>query len=227
MGGGLGIEIQKFFVVVGRLAPGVSRKEAEVALQLTTTQLANAYPAEGRKTRITLEDGGTFVKLDEDFLPLVTPLLIGFGLVLVIACANVANLLLVRAVSRQREIAVRLALGGSRWRIIRQLITESLLLSIIGGFAGLIVSLWTISTSYPLVLTAFSLPPEIANNFTINLTPDWRMFAFTLLLASVAGLLAGLAPALQSSKPEVLELLKTRVLPSPVRSVSRGYAVRW
>ena len=196
------------FVVVGRLAPGVSRKEAEVALQLTTTQLANAFPAEGRKARITLLDGGTFVKLDEDFLPLVTPLLIGFGLVLVIACANVANLLLVRAVARQREIAVRLALGGSRWRIIRQLITESLLLSIIGGFAGLIVSLWTISTSYPLVLTAFSLPPDIANNFTINLTPDWRMFAFTLLLASVAGLLAGLAPALQSSKPEVLELLK-------------------
>jgi predicted permease len=196
------------FVVVGRLAPGVTRKEAEVALQLTTTQLADAYPAEGRKTKIALSDGGTFVKLDEDFLPLITPLLIGFGLVLVIACANVANLLLVRAVARQREIAVRLALGGSRWRIIRQLITESLLLSITGGFAGLIVSLWTISTSYPLVLTAFSLPPDIANNFTINLTPDWRMFAFTLLIASVAGLLAGLAPALQFSKPEVLELLK-------------------
>ena len=196
------------FVLVGRLAPGVGRKEAEAALQLTTTQLASAYPAEGRKTRTTLSDGGTFVKLNEDFFPFITPVLIGFGLVLVIACANVANLLLVRAVSKQREIAVRLALGGSRWRVMRQLITESLVLSIIGGFAGLAVSVWTISASYPLVLTAFSLPPDIASNFTINLTPDWRMFTFTVLLASVAGLLAGLAPAIQSSKPEVLELLK-------------------
>jgi len=196
------------FVLTGRLAPGVSRKEAEIALQLTATQLANAYPAEGRKTRITLLDGGTFIKLDEDFLPLITPLLLGFGLVLVIACANVANLLLVRAVARQREIAIRLALGGSRWRVIRQLITESLMLSLIGGVAGLAVSVWTISASYPIVLSAFSLPPDIASNFTINLTPDWRIFAFTLFLATVAGVLAGLAPAIQSSKPEVLELLK-------------------
>jgi putative ABC transport system permease protein len=196
------------FVLTGRRVSGVSTKEAEASLQLTTTQLAKAYPAEGRKTRISLVDGGTFVQLDEGFVPLITPLLIGFGLVLVIACANVANLLLVRAVSRQREIAVRLALGGSRWRVIRQLITESLLLSLLGGVAGLIVSVWTISTSYPLILTAFSLPPDLASNFTIDLTPDWRMFAFTLLLATVAGVVAGLAPAIQTSKPEVLELLK-------------------
>ena len=196
------------FALIGRLAPGVSRRQAQAALQLTTSQLAQAYPAKGRKAMLMLSDGGTFVSLDEEVMPLVTPLVLGFGLVLLIACANVANLLLTRAAGRQREIAIRLALGASRTRVIRQLVIESLVLALVGGLVGLIFSAWTVAALYPVVLSAFPLPADLANGFTLNLTPDWRMFGFTLALATLAGIVAGLAPALQASKPDLVESIK-------------------
>jgi len=196
------------FALIGRLAPGVSQRQAEAALQLTTTQLAQAYPSEGRKTKLRLEDGGTFVSLGEDVMPLVTPLVLGFGLVLLIACANVANLLLARAAGRQREIGVRLALGAGRVRVVRQLITESLVLAFVGGVAGLVFAAWTLKALYPIVLTSFPLPTDLASGFTLDLAPDWRIFSFTLALATIAGIAAGLAPALQASKPEVIHAIK-------------------
>ena len=194
--------------LIGRLAPGVSRRQAQASLQLTATQLAQAYPSENRKTFIALTDGSTFVSLDEDVMPLVTPLVLGFGLVLLIACANVANLLLTRAAGRQSEIGIRLALGATRSRVVRQLVTESLVLACVGGVAGLIVATWTLSTLYPVVLSAFPLPPDLVSGFHLNLTPDWRIFGFTLALATVAGIAAGLAPAVQASKPDLIDSLK-------------------
>jgi predicted permease len=138
----------------------------------------------------------------------VIPLLLGFGLVLMLACANVANLLLARAAGRQREIGVRLAMGASRSRIVRQLVTESVLLSMVGGAAGLLLAVWTLSVLYPLVLASVPLPEGLAASFSLNLAPDWRIFSFTLLLAAVAGIGAGLAPALQASKPDLTRSLK-------------------
>ncbi|HVQ38100.1 MAG TPA: ABC transporter permease [Pyrinomonadaceae bacterium] len=196
------------FTLLGRLKPGVTREQAEAEMQLISSRLAQSYPSTERLTQIRLDRAGTFVTLDEDILPLVIPLLIGFALVLMIACANVANLLLARAAGRQREIGVRLALGASRFRVVRQLVTESLLLSLTGGVAGLLIAVWTLSVLYPVVLSSVPLPEGLAAGFSLNLTPDWRVFGFTLLLAALAGVGAGLAPALQASKPNLTTALK-------------------
>ncbi|MEK6281431.1 MAG: ABC transporter permease [Acidobacteriota bacterium] len=196
------------FTLLGRLKPGVPRAQAETEMQLIAGRLAASYPSEERITKAKLETAGTFVTLDEDVMPLVIPLLIGFGLVLMIACANVANLLLARAAGRQREIGVRLAMGASRWRIVRQLVTESVLLSMAGGALGLLLAVWTLSVLYPIVLSSVPLPEGLAAGFSLNLAPDWRVFGFTLLVAALAGLGAGLAPALQASKPELTRALK-------------------
>ena len=200
------------FTLLGRLKPGVTRQEAETEMQLITGRLAQSHPTdnhtEDRKTKIRLESAGTFFTLNEDLMGLLIPLLIGFGLVLLIACANVANLLLARAAGRQREIGVRLALGAGRSRIVRQLVTESVMLSLAGGAVGLLLAVWTLSLLYPIVLSSVPLPEGLAAGFSLNLAPDWRVFGFTLLLAALAGIGAGLAPALQASKPELTRSLK-------------------
>ncbi len=132
-----------------------------------------------------------------------TSLLILLGavaFVLLIACANVANLLLARAIYRQKEIAVRTALGASRMRIVRQLLTESMLLSIVSGVVGFTLSLGLIR-----LLIAIS-PPNTPRVDEIGI--DWQVFSFTLAVAVLAGLLFGLFPALQTSRPNVNETLK-------------------
>ena len=195
------------FTILGRLAPNVSQAQAQAALQLTTDRLAQKYPNENRKASVELVHAGTFVTLDEDLTALMLPLVIGFALVLLVACANVANLLLARALGRQREIGVRLALGARRSRVVRQLLTESTLLAVIGGVAGLLIAVWTLRLAYPIIIS--SLPvPELASGFALNLSPDWRVFAFTLFVAVVTGAVAGLAPAMQMSRPDVVTALK-------------------
>lgn len=195
------------FTLLGRIAPNVSESQAEAAVQLTTDRLAKNYPNDNRKAVVKLVSAGTFVTLDEDVSALVLPLAIGFGLVLLVACANVANLLLARGIARQREIGIRLALGARRSRIIRQLLTESMLLAILGAAIGLLIAVWTLRIAYPLVLS--SIPsPELATGFALDLSPDWRVFAFTLALVTISGAVAGLAPAIQLSRPDVVTALK-------------------
>ena len=195
------------FTLLGRIAPNVSESQAQAAVQLTTDLLAQKYPNDDRKSVLKLVRSGTFVTLDEDLTALVLPLAIGFGLVLLVACANVANLLLARGIARQREIGVRLALGARRSRIIRQLLTESTLLAVLGGTVGLLIAMWTLRTAYPIILS--SIPsPELATGFALNLSPDWRVFTFTLAIATITGAVAGLAPAIQLSRPDVITVLK-------------------
>jgi predicted permease len=125
------------------------------------------------------------------------------SLVLLVACANVANMLLARAVTRRKEIAVRLALGAGRWRIVRQMLTESVLLSFVGGAVGLLFTVWSTSLLLRLIPR---LVPEIS--MAPDVSPDARVFAYTFLLSLMAGVIFGLVPALQTSRPNVVATLK-------------------
>ena len=188
----------RYLNVVTRLKQGVSLAQAQAEMDTINLRLAQVYGE---------TNSGWTVKLTNLRERLVgamrSSLLVLLGavvFVLLIACANIANLLLARATARQKEIAVRTALGASRWRIVRQLLTESVLLSIVGGALGLWLSLW-------LTRLLIALSPPNTPRFD-EIAPDARVFAFTLALTVITGLIFGLAPALQVSRPDLNEGLK-------------------
>jgi predicted permease len=189
----------EWLLVVGRLKKNASRSAAATALSATARHLATAYPGRDRPAAVTVLPG-TFFTLDPGIWPVIILVLSIVGLVLAIACANVGNLVLARTTSRQREIAVRLAIGATRWRVVRHLMTESVIISLAGGALGLLLATWTLELLYPLGL---SYVPTEWGAVVLDLSPDLRVFAYTLCLALAAGLLLGLAPALQSSSPRI------------------------
>jgi len=183
----------------GRLKPDVSPVQAAAAMTLLASRIAEG---ENPTVGISISSASTFVSAKE-FMPLIVPMSLAVGLVLVVACSNVANLLLARAAGRQREIEIRLAVGSSHRRLLRQLITESLVLGMLGGAAGLAASQWGIALGYPAVLSRVPLPSGYKDAFTVNLNPDWRIFAFAVVVSTVVGVLFGLAPAINSAKANV------------------------
>jgi putative ABC transport system permease protein len=190
------------YLVVGRLKRGVSITSAQAELDTITSRLEKQYPQSN-----TGLGAGLFPIIADTVRVYQTALWVmmgAVGFVLLIACANVANLMLARATGRQKEIALRAALGASRWRILRQLMTESLLVALIGGVIGVFIAYWGID------LLRASNPGEAA-----KYVPGWdqlginvSVLGFTVLLSIVSGLIFGLAPAWQVSKPNLNHALK-------------------
>jgi predicted permease len=187
---------------IGRLKPGIAVSEAEASLNLFAQQLAKEYPDtnEGQVVRLT-PPGFIIPDLRGSVVSFTWILMAAVGLVLLLTCINLAGLLLARATDRRREIAIRLALGASRRRIVRQLLTESILLSFIGGVAGFWLALWIIN-----LLLAFR--PPIDFPLTIDITVDWRVLLFSLGISLIAGAAFGVAPALQATRPVLTSALK-------------------
>jgi len=195
--------------LMGRLKPGVTMAQAQVSFDLTARRVweANTSPSERKlpfnEKRILLEPGGQGMSsLRRSMGETLKLLLAVVGLLLALACANVTNLSLSRAAGRRKEIAVRLALGASRFRIIRQLLTESLLLACLGAGAGLILAPWL----YELLL-AFE-PSFVIERSTLQGSLDARVLGFTALTAVLSGALSGLVPAWQSSRAGLIPALK-------------------
>ncbi|QQS45508.1 MAG: ABC transporter permease [Acidobacteriota bacterium] len=196
------------FSMWGRMKPGVTTAQAEAEMTALTDQLMREYPGETRKATVQLKRAPGFVSVDEEVGQIFLILPVSVGLVLLIACANVANLMLARAAGRQKEIGTRLALGATRRRIVRQLLTESLLLASAGGVIGLLLTWWALNILYPVLLSQFVLSSNFLASMAIDLEPDYRVFGFTVLMALLTGIAAGLAPALQSSRPDLTVSLK-------------------
>lgn len=194
-----------WLVMVGRLRDGVSLRQASAQLKLIAAQIDQRHL--GRTTSLAVNIANLMGLPQERAVALAagTVILIAVGLVLLIACANLTNLMLARAAGRRREIAVRLAMGAARGQIVRQLLTESLLLSLIGGALGSFVA---ISFSGSLLRTLVAHLPPDTPNMALTLTPDIRVFAYCMALMVATGLLFGLVPALQATRPDLTSALK-------------------
>jgi len=191
-----------WFQSIVRLKPGVSAEQAQAEASSIMAQLEQEYPDfnEGRRLRIVQTWEAPF-GAGTVLAPLLGVLSVLVALVLVIACANVANLLLSKAVSRRREVAVRLSLGASRTRLIRQLLTESFLLAIVAGITGVVMAYWTMD-----VIMAFVPPVDMP--IDLGLRMDTTTLLFALGVSMVTGLVFGLAPALQASSNQTINALK-------------------
>jgi len=215
------------FFMVGRLKPEVSLEQAQANIDAIAAQLAQAYPNTNLgtlqqpdkprpMTLVPISHAMIGPPARESTKRFTQVLMAVVGFVLLIACANVANLLLARARGRQREIAVRLALGARRSRIVRQMLTESMLLSFLGGGLGLLIALW---------LSDLLLSLQALASFTaLDLSLDSRVLGFTLAASLLTGILFGLAPALHASRPSLIPALKDVEIGSG--TVSRQFGLR-
>ncbi len=187
--------------VAGRLAPGVTRAQASAELAVLAQRLAQAH-AEDKDGGFRFEPAGSLPPRDTSTILIFLAALSGVALlVLCIACANVANLSLAQAAGRRREMAVRLALGATRYHLLRQMLTESSLLALAGGVSGVLLSLWATRS-----LATFRLPAPVPLDLAVHV--DWRVLLYTFALSVGAGLLFGLAPAWAAARPIIASGLK-------------------
>jgi predicted permease len=203
--------------MMGRLRPGVSMAQAQAALAPRFHQWVAATATTGgeraKLPALILNPGAEGLgSLRRQYSKPLYVLLAMVGLILAVACANIANLLLARAAARRREMAVRLSLGAGRFRVVRQLLTESLMLASLGGAFGVLFAIWDVR-SLTLLLS------HGQENFTLHAEVNWSVLGVTAALSVVCGLLFGLAPAIQATRPEVMPALKNGRAGGPRRRV--------
>ncbi len=191
-----------WIAVIGRLAPGVTKTQAAAELSTIAKRFGASYAKTDKGLSFLLQQAGSLPPRDaasvEMFLAMLAVVAL---LVLCIACANVANLLLARASDRQREMAIRLALGATRAQLLRQTLIESLLLSLGGGIFGALLSLWATHA-----LSSFHVPAPVPVDISVGL--DWHVLLYTFAISVVSGLLCGFVPAWAASRPIVASALK-------------------
>jgi predicted permease len=195
----------KWLELYARIKPGKTLPEARAEMDLINGQLAAERPASDRKVNLTVTSISDF-QGDNEIWSLMSMVLGASGLVLLIACSNIANMLLARSAARQKEIGVRLCLGASRWRLIRQLLTESFLLATLGGIAGVLLAWWTLDLLLAWALTHYG--GGDTSRLALDLSPDLRVLGFALLLSIVSGIAFGLVPALRATRSDLISVVK-------------------
>jgi putative ABC transport system permease protein len=198
---------QKFRWVTlhARIATGKTVSDARAESAVLLSQLARANPAIDARDSINVESISD-IGSDNEVWILMAMVLGASGLVLLIACSNIANMLLARAASRQKEVGVRLCLGASRGRLIRQLLTESFMLAALGGGAGVLLSWWSLDLFLMAALTRYD--GGNSARLSVNLSPDLRVLGFSLLLTLISGIAFGLAPALRATRLDLISVIK-------------------